>query len=132
MTAWKAPVLDTFAIREFFKTWWAWERRAPLTLSLKLLGFVVGFTAAALIVGYVAIKLQYDMWNPNAPRIVRAVEIRDAKSGAQSVMLPFPFGDAARASLSGVTAVARVQPLRVMLQRDQQRQNERLLFVEPA
>jgi putative ABC transport system permease protein len=128
----KAAALDAFSIREFFKTWWAWERRAPLILSLKLLGFVVGFTAAALIAGFVTIKLQYDMWNTNADRIVRAVEVRDAKSGAQSVMLPFPFGDAARDRLPGVAAVARVQPLRVMLQRDQDRQNELLYFVEPA
>lgn len=120
------------ALAEFLKTWWGAERRSPMIFALKLLGFAISFTAGIVILAFIRFETGYDAWNGNASRIARAVETRDAASGAQSVALPYPFADAVASGLAGVEDVARVQPLRVMLQRDQDRFNERVFFVEPA
>lgn len=101
-------------------------------MTLKLLGFVISFTVGIVIFAFIDFETSYDAWNRNADRIARAIETRDAASGAKSVSLPYPFADAVASTLPGVVDVARVQPLRVMLQRDQDRFNELVFFVEPA
>ncbi len=119
-------------VAQYLKTWWGSEKRNPLIVTLKLLGFVVSFTASAVIFAFVRFEAGYDAWNTNADRIARAVETRDPANGSKSVSLPYPFGDAAAAGLPGVDRMARVQPLRVMLKRDQERFNELVFFAEPA
>lgn len=112
--------------------WWAFERRTPLIFALKTAGFVLAFAAAALTLAFINFEHGYDAWNPDAARIARAVETRDLRSGTKFTSLPYPFADAARAELPGIAAAARVQPLRVMLQRGRDRFNETLFFTEPA
>lgn len=112
--------------------WWGSERRAPLIFALKSLGFIASFAASALMLAFVAFELHYDAWNPAADRIARAVETRDVGSGAGYTSLPYAFADAALERLPGITAAARVQPLRVMVQRGRDRFDETLFFVDPS
>lgn len=120
------------ALRSEAQAWWTWERRAPLIFGLKLAGLVVSFAACSLILTLIDFETHYDAWNPGASRIMRGVETRDVASNSRSVSLPYDFADAARTGLAGVTDAARVQPLRVMLQRGQDRFNETLFFVDPS
>ena len=113
------------------RSWIFSEQRTPLIFVLKLFAFVVTFSACTLILAFIDFELSYDNWNPNISKIVRSVETRNVQTQSKSVSLPYPFADAAKTSMSGTIAVARVQPLRVMLRRDNVRYNELVYFSEP-
>ena len=118
-------------IRELV-AWLRLESRQPLMFCLKFFGFVIGFVGVLLLLAYINFESSYDSWNTDAARVVRAVEVRDVSTDSMSVSLPYPFADAARADLGEVQETLRMQPLRVMLQRGQDKYNETVFFAEPS
>lgn len=112
--------------------WLRLEWRQPLMFCLKFFGFVLGFVSVLLLLTYVNFESGYDSWNPDADRIARAVEVRDVSNQSRSFSMPYPFADAVKAGIGEVEEVARMQPLRAMLQSGDAKYNETLLFVEPA
>jgi putative ABC transport system permease protein len=120
-----------FHLTSELKAWWRSEARQPLVFTLKILGFLIGFVGAILLLGYVNFESSYDSWNPNADRLVRAVEVRSA-DGAKSVELPYPFAQAAEDSIPQIKAATRVQSVRVMIQHGADKFNEVIYFVDPS